>query len=309
MNTYKCDTCNKDFTTKNNLVKHIKNKSCKMVKMLKFMCKCGKSYATMGNLVRHQCKCAINIDDMDNINNINNINCNQCDEFNHHHDNHHYDNQINSDCEDELIEHANGDDKIYSKADLAMINELKEGFAKEIKALKNEIIGLRYGDITIVNDNKKTINNINNTVNNIVVVTYGAEDMSKIDRNAILACINKGPYRSALQLTDVVHFDPNHPENHNIYISNMKNKYAMEYKNNQWNMVIKSDLIDKIYRNKKEYIEENIEQFYDSLSEKQIDRLHEWLKNDEDDEEKKRAIKEEICLLLFNKRKTIKTCI
>jgi hypothetical protein len=35
-------------------------------------------------------------------------------------------------------------------------------------------------------------------------------------------------------LIEKVHFDVNKPQNHNIYISNLKNKYIMIYDGNKW---------------------------------------------------------------------------
>ena len=46
----------------------------------------------------------------------------------------------------------------------------------------------------------------------------------------------------------------------------MKNKYAMMYDGNDWNLVMKDDLIDKIYDNKRDLIEENLDDFLDSLT-------------------------------------------
>lgn len=34
-------------------------------------------------------------------------------------------------------------------------------------------------------------------------------------------------FNSTLKLTDTIHFNPKHPEYHNIYIPSMKDKYAM----------------------------------------------------------------------------------
>ncbi len=264
-----CKECRISFSNKSNLNKHMAKKVCKNnINKIKYKCVCKKSYTTIGSLNRHQLI-----------------------------------------CQKDKIEYNTLNINDYTKSDLKMIDDLKyefESFKKnkdhEIDLLKKEIDILKQKDTNVnINSGNTNTNTINN---NIVVVTHGTEDMSKIDRNKILACINKGPYRSALHLTDVIHFDADHPENHNIYISNMKNKYAMEYKNNQWNIVLKSELIDKIYRHKKEYIDENINKFYDSLTKRQKETLDEWLQIDDDrnDNEKTKKIKEEICMLLYNKK-------
>ena len=84
---------------------------------------------------------------------------------------------------------------------------------------------------------------------------YGKEDLSKIDRNKILKCLKSGGFKSAERLTEIIHFDLERPEYHNIYISSLKDKHAMNYNNEKWIAVLKTDFIDKLYEDKKNYIE------------------------------------------------------
>ena len=44
-------------------------------------------------------------------------------------------------------------------------------------------------------------------------------------------------------------FDPEKHENHNIYISNIKNKYVMMYRNDRWDLVDRKRTIDDLYEN------------------------------------------------------------
>ncbi len=205
----------------------------------------------------------------------------------------------------------------YTQTDRVMIQELKHEFdrykrqtEKKIDYLKTtneeqrkQIDLLQLKDTKVVNTSNK-MKNSNNTINNIVLVNYGNEDMNKIDKNKVMECIKRGAFQSTVRLTDVIHFDPDHPENHNIYISNMKNKYAMEYKNNGWHLVTKTELIDKIYRHKREYIEDNLEEFYKGLNTKQKESLDLWLSTDEE-HDKIKKIKHDMLLLLFNKRQMV----
>lgn len=145
-------------------------------------------------------------------------------------------------------------------------------------------------------------NNINNGTinNNIILVGYGKEDMTRIDKNEILKGLKKGFY-SSIKLTDMIHFNPNYPEYHNIYISNIKDKYGMMYDGKDWTLITKIELIDKIYDEKKMYIEENVEEFYDSINNSQKRALERWFEID-DMHEKIKEIKDKIKLLLYNKR-------
>jgi len=177
------------------------------------------------------------------------------------------------------------------RRDAETVKKENEILRREIELLKTNGTG---GNINMSNSNN------NNTVNNIVLLGYGKEDMSKIDRDKLLNSVKQG-FKSAVRLTDAIHFDPEHPENHNIYISNLKNKYAMMFNNHRWEVVTKTELIDKIYSDKKNYIEDNMDKYYNSLTTSQRNSLKRWL--DTDDKHKKiMAIKDEIKLLLFNKK-------
>ena len=133
-----------------------------------------------------------------------------------------------------------------------------------------------------------------------MLIGYGKEDISKIDKNELLKGIKTGFY-STLNLTDTIHFNPKYPEYHNVYISSMKNKYAMMYDGTDWTLVMKDELIDKLYDEKKNYIEENLDDFLDSLSKSQRNALDRWMDMDED-HVKIKEIKAKINLLLYNKR-------
>ncbi len=153
---------------------------------------------------------------------------------------------------------------------------------------------------------KKIINNVNNatTINGdnnvLILVKCGCEDIGKIDKNELMNVFRSG-YRAALKMTETVHFNSKYPEFQNVYISNMKDKYAMAYNGSTWSLTTKTDVIDKLYDNSKSYIEDNIDDFRDSLTKGQKASLERYL-NTDDNDDKIKAIKEEIKLLLYNKR-------
>lgn len=180
---------------------------------------------------------------------------------------------------------------------------------KQVDELKNKSNKLEAYNKKLANVNKKLrcnkiVNNhsINNGTinNNIVLIGYGKEDLSKIDKNHILKSFKKG-YYSTIYLTEAVHFNPMYPEYHNVYISNIKDKYAMMYDGHEWTLTRKTELIDRLYENKKNYIEDNMEEFIDTLTRSQARALERWL-NTEDEHDKIKEVKDKIKLLLYNKR-------
>ena len=261
MSIKKCPKCEKVFTRNESLQYHIDNNACKEYE---FNCQyCGKGFTTNMSMCRHiSLSCKKKKENDINKNNIYNS----------------------------LIEKMELMEITHKKA----INEL----TKKIKSLESN----ETKKCVISKGNNNTINTgtVHNTTNNIVIVGHGKEDMSRLDSADILKVLKNG-YNSTIHLTETVHFNPKYPEYQNIYISNMKDKYAMMYDGNKWVLITKDDLIDKIYDNKKNYIEDNLDRFIESLPKIYINSLKRWLDTDETDP-RIAKIKQDIKLLLYNSR-------
>ena len=261
---FTCQKCNKNFSTNGNLKCHVANNSCKIMSRIK--CKlCDKIFTTNTSMYRHMrniCKIKKKEDtDKQKI-------------------------------YEKLLELQKQVDELRNKSD-----RLEE----RNKELENNNIKLRNTRKKVINNG--TINNgtINNgTINNIVLIGCGKEDMAKIDKEDILKSLKKGFY-STLHLTEAVHFNPKYPEYHNVYISNIRDRYAMMYDGADWILTRKSELIDRLYEDKKNYIENNMEEFIKSLTNNQTKALERWL-NTYDNHERIKEIKDMIKLLLYNKR-------
>jgi hypothetical protein len=183
-----------------------------------------------------------------------------------------------------------------------------ETYEKENNQLKKKVVSLEKNaqkvSKTVNNNNNNNTNNINNgIVAHINLIGYGKEDMSKINKKDILRAIQHG-FDSTIKLTETLHFNPKHPEYHNVYITNVKDKYAMMYDGKDWNLTMKDELINKIYDDKKNYIEENMDDFIDSLTISRKKALERWLATDDNDDRINKA-KNDIKLLLYNKRNIV----
>ena len=95
------------------------------------------------------------------------------------------------------------------------------------------------------NNNTNSHNNIETqNITNININAFGNENTDYLDDRAILSCIDR-VYKSIPSLLEKLHFDPNHPENHNIKINNKKLPYASVMGNNKkWKMVDRKDAIE-----------------------------------------------------------------
>jgi uncharacterized C2H2 Zn-finger protein len=283
MVVYICDKCNKPFHTKSSYTKHINTKTvCIDRNNLKIDANkciyCLKMFSTKGNIVRHiKSDCYV----VKKINSekqeiFNRLKQEELDRFNH--------------CETILVNKTDTKNK-----------ELKE----ELKELENMRLQNKIDRIkcSIIQNSHNTTNIQNIQTTNIYLIGYGKEDLTKLKQKEIIKVLNKG-FMSPVELTETIHFNPKYPEYHNVYISSMKDKYAMVYNGKTWNLVNKVELVDQIYDEKKDFISENFEEFYDSLTSSKRNALKEWF-NMDDDDQKIKQIKEDLKLLLYNKRKIV----
>ena len=166
--------------------------------------------------------------------------------------------------------------------------------SKEIEKRDKKIIKLT---------NKLQINNgvINNiTNNNIKVLNYKDSDLSHLTDKDYAYCIGR-KNNSIKALTELIHFNPNKPENMNIFKSNLKNDYITLKEDDIW--VVKKYLDDFI--EDKELI---IEEWLDREGEKypELRDKFEIFINNKENENILNTIKENLCLLMYNNRDKIK---
>ena len=87
---------------------------------------------------------------------------------------------------------------------------------EENDQLKKKVVTLEKNAVKVTKIINNKIENINNgIVANINLIGYGKEDLSKIDKNEILRAIRCG-FDSSIKLTEALHFNPKHPEYHNV---------------------------------------------------------------------------------------------
>jgi hypothetical protein len=171
-----------------------------------------------------------------------------------------------------------------------------EKMQKQIDKLTNklQIQNINNG---IINNN----NNNNNTIN-IQLLNHDDTDYSHMTPNDYITCI-QSCNRCVKQMIEKIHFNMDKPENMNIYLSNIKGKYVMIYKDNSWQLRDKKDQIDDMY----DYNEMMLENWYDEYKEKYphiVKSFQRYLKN-KDGNSVLNNVKDEILLMLYNKRNMI----
>jgi hypothetical protein len=140
----------------------------------------------------------------------------------------------------------------------------------------------------------------NTNIQNINLLSYRETDVSHLTDQDYRSCLKKVNH-CVKNMIEKVHFNPGKPENMNIYISNIKDKYIMLYDGANWNLANKKDEIDRLYEEKEMMLEEWLE----SNPEKELkEKFMKYLNNKESDECLNR-IKDEIKLMLYNNQKML----
>ena len=137
------------------------------------------------------------------------------------------------------------------KNEIFIIKKNSNNNIKNIKSTINNNINNK----TIDNSNNNTIidNSNNNNTINIQLVAFGKEDYDKLTEKEYKIIINKG-FKSIQEMVKSLHFNKNRPENHNIYISNIRDNYVMIYEGNKWELRNRKETIEDLYMAKKDIL-------------------------------------------------------
>ena len=112
-----------------------------------------------------------------------------------------------------------------------LIKREKKAMGKEIEKLLDKV-----GNVT---------NNNNMLQQNIIINNYGNENLDYLTEG-YLTNLLKIPWGSVLTLLKDIHFNVNHPENHNVKILNRKEKFAIVFMNGEWEIRMKKEVISSM---------------------------------------------------------------
>jgi len=181
------------------------------------------------------------------------------------------------------------------------ILELKQAFEKERQEMKTQIAMLLDKHATTTTTTNNNTNNIETQNITININAFGNENTEYLDDKAILACIGR-VYKSIPSLLEKIHFDPKHPENHNIKITNKKLPYASVMGNNQkWKTVDRKDAIESMVLNGYNMLDERYIDNKDKFSTQKQDNFEGFQsKFESDDKELMKQIKTEVDMMVLN---------
>ena len=261
---YKCDRCNKHFKLRGDYLRHVNRKiPCKIDAPI-----CTEIAPTpyykkeymIENKEEFHAPDKIQIEKINELTNkkqseVNDLKCNYCNkQFSR---NYSLNRHINLRCEIKK-QQDNQKEQIFQK----LLDEMME-LKKEISELKKSNKNINKGTINNSQnvDNSKNINNMidQSQTFNIQLVAFGKEDYDKLTIDEYKFIINKG-FKSVQHLAKSIHFNKNHPENHNIYISNLRDNYVMVYDGGKWELRNRKETIDELFFSKKDILNDKFDE-------------------------------------------------
>ena len=191
--------------------------------------------------------------------------------------------------------------------------EIKKNSEQEkiIKEMKKELEKIKLEKEIMSNEMDKLIDkvgdtNIQNQQINIQINNYGKENIEYIN-DALIKSLIDMPYKALPRLIKNIHFNPEHPENHNIKITNKKLPFIGVWKDNRW--IVKNkyeilvDIVDKgfnILDDKYQESDKDIDPNKKILLEKFQDKYY------ENDKTLLKNLNKDVELLIINNSKMVK---
>jgi hypothetical protein len=156
---------------------------------------------------------------------------------------------------------------------------------------------------------KSGINNstiTQNIQNNIKLLAYDKTDISDLTDKDFMKCFNHNNM-CVPHLVKRIHFNPKKPENHNVFISNLKSGYIMIYDGKKWNTYNRDEIVDDIFDDKHDILEQKIEEWVNIGKDYPIiyHKFKRYLEKINNDTVFKK-VKDELKLILYNNRTIIK---
>jgi hypothetical protein len=174
-------------------------------------------------------------------------------------------------------------------------DELENNEVNELQILKNEIEQLK---LTLqktlqikknIFNNKINNNSNNNTINNTInIVKFGTEDLQNIYTDKqMFNLINSG--QTCIEKSiKYIHFNDKKPEYKNIFITNLKDKYAYVFDGDTFIIKEKDEVLDELLDNHAYNIKEFVEKNRDDLpdhTKRSMDRLLNFIYNKNNNDE------------------------
>jgi len=249
-----CSGCNKLFSTKWNLKHHIDNNICGNANILDILSMEDMTNGTdiVSTTTQDMVSGTDNVEsDGDMVEFDENITDDIMDK----------NNDINNDLLTPILSTSNMKLLIKEDTDQKQIDESRSVVKTKILVKKRDNISLEEENMRL----RKEIYQLKKLLrmdNNLQINHYGKENMSMLTDDILNTTLKQGS-KSIAYLLELVHFNPNYPENYNIYIKNLKSKFIMVYEPK----TIQGNISDYKYRTRNDVLESLVKKLYKYLNE------------------------------------------
>lgn len=174
--------------------------------------------------------------------------------------------------------HSSSRSKHQTKCKIKNTVPLKE---YEILREEKEAMKKKIEELLLSQNNQITNNNNNNhhigTQVNITINAFGKENLDYITDTQCLKIVNQ-VFNSIPAAAQIVFFNPEHPENHNIKIPNKKEPYAMIMKADQtWEMTDRKKAIETMTQRSYTIAEDSFGKIYDKIPPNKRDSFEKFM--------------------------------
>lgn len=240
----------------------------------------------------------------------------KCQYMNHLKTNKHLKNaKLFTNTEDEEMEKKNqisenDTNKIIQRYDQLIDHLLNQNskLVNQIDKLEKKISSLKKDDEnsfqqTNYNTQVNVSNNLNLVTYNVDIRAFGKENWDHLSSEIILPVMKQ--VNSAIpEIVRMLHFSREHPENHNIRISNKKLNHVTVFDGTKWSTRNKNNTIETIVSNIVDKLETNYEFDFLKNSSFHVKQLWQILR-DRTDSKQQKQIKNDVELILYDNRKMI----
>jgi len=145
------------------------------------------------------------------------------------------------------------------------------------------------------------VNNINNMkVDNVKVVKFGNENLSYISDDLYKHILGRG-VGAIEEFIGHSHFNKKHPENHNLYIANMRDEYLVLYDGDKWTINRRDEKLDDIIYAKSDFLCRKFAELEASMNQRDVYKFKKYLEI-KDDACTIDRIKGDLKIRLYNER-------
>lgn len=202
-----------------------------------------------------------------------------------------------------LIRHMKSRCKIKNTQDKEKeLEEKLNVLQDQYNILADELKKQRTTNITNNINSNNNIQNITNH-NNINIIGFGKEDLSFLSDKQIMYILDRG-FNSVPELVERVHFNEEHPEFHNVYLTNISKDQSLVYKDDYWNRENAKDIVNRIIDEKKDFLDLKYQEY---LEDNKIDpriarKFERFQEKSHTDDYEMDSLYHKVKMILYNKR-------